>query len=87
MNEDTSGTRSAEVLELSLSNLYLPHKWFSSSALNWLYAIKKQPRIGTWTFIHEGDDVRIFESEAARDAEIVRLQQLEQAAATARHNE
>ena len=59
-------------------NLYLPHEWFSPSAWVWLYAIKKQPRVGAWTFIQDGDDVRIFESKAARDAEIIRLEQLEQ---------
>ena len=64
-------------------NLYLPHEWFSSSTWGWLYAIKKQPRIGTWTFILEGDDVRIFKSKEARDAEITRLTQIEQAGADA----
>jgi len=68
-------------------NQYLPHKWFSPNTWSWLYAIKKQPQVGTWVFIQEGDNVRIFECEAARDAEIVHLQQLEQAAANARHKE
>lgn len=58
-------------------NQYLPHAWYSFATCRWFYAIKKQPHVGAWAFIQVGDDVRTFQSEAARDAEIVRLEHLE----------
>jgi len=72
-----------EIQASSPRNLYLPHEWYSSSPWRWLYAIKKQPHVGTWTFILVREDVRIFESKEARDAEIIRLEQLEQVGAQA----
>lgn len=58
-------------------NRYLPHVWYSYATCCWFFAIKKQPHVGAWAFIQVGDDVHTFQSEAARDAEIVRLEQVE----------
>lgn len=84
MSDEVSTSVLGEAQAPQPLNLYVPHQWFSSSSWSWLYAIKKQPRIGTWTFILEGEDVRVFECKEARDVEIARLAQLEQASANAK---
>ena len=79
MTKEYLETLVGEVEASPALNVYLPHEWYSFNTSGWLYAIKKQPRVGIWTSIKEGDNVRIFQSEAARDAEIVRLEHFEQA--------
>ncbi len=67
---------SAEAQSSPPLNRYVPHEWYSPSVCRRFYAIKEQSRAGTWKFILKGDDVRGYASKAARDAEIIRLEQL-----------
>jgi len=63
MVREISGTLPGEVEASPPLNVYLPHECYSLSTSGWLYAIKKQPRVGIWAFIHEGTMFAFFKAK------------------------